>query len=283
METRRNDADTRGILETNIPTGKIISVIITLIIVFLLIVFLFSSVYIINAGERGVVLSWGKPQDYAVTEGIHFKVPVRDEVVKMDIKTQKYEAAASAASKDLQVVSTSIAVNFHLEGTQTPILYKEVGVGYADRIIQPAVQEVVKSSTAKFNAEELITKRNDVKQQIQEGIKERLSKYGIVIEEISITNFDFSPSFNAAIEAKVVNEQNALASKNKLEQVKYEAEQRIVQAQAEAEAIKIQAQSINSQGGSDYVQLQAINKWNGIMPTYVGGGATPFIDLSTIK
>lgn len=245
-----------------------------------LLVVIFGSVYIVSAGERGVVLSWGRVQEIPSTEGLHFKVPIKDEVVKIDIKTQKYEAPASAASRDLQIVSTNIAVNFHLEGSKTPELYKTVGLSYGDRLIQPAVQEVVKASTAQYNAEELITRRPEVKDLIKQGLIERLGSRGIVIEEVSLTDFDFSDSFNAAIEAKVTAEQNALAEKNRLAEIEYRAQQRVTQAEGEASAIKAQAEAIRAQGGSEYVQLQWIEKWNGQMPNIVlGDGAKPLINL----
>lgn len=245
----------------------------------ILIIGLFSTMYIIGAGERGVLLTFGKPSEMAVGEGLHFKVPFAQKIIKMDIKTQKYEAAASAASSDLQIVTSNIATNYHLESSAVPSIYREIGLDYQARIIQPMEQEVVKSITAKYTAEELITRREEVRVEIKNHLYERLSPRGILVEEVSITNFDFSPSFNEAIEAKVTAEQNALAAKNKLEQVRYEAEQRLTVARAEAEAIRIQAEAITSQGGAEYVQLQAIQKWNGILPQFTGSGI-PFIQFT---
>lgn len=248
------------------------------IIIMFILITIFSTGYIVQAGERGVLLTFGKASDAAITEGLHFKVPFAQSIVKMDIRTQKYEAKASAASADLQTVSTDVTLNYYILPGQTPTIYKEIGVDYQDKVINPAVQEVVKASTAKYTAEELITKRPQVKDLIDTGLRDRLAPKGIIIQDVLITNFDFSTSFNAAIEAKVTAEQNALAAKNKLEQVKFEAEQRVTQATAEATAIQIQAQAIQAQGGAAYVQLQAISKWNGILPQY-SGGAIPFIQL----
>ena len=155
-----------------------------------------------------------------------------------------------------------------------------IGKEYRERIIDPALQEAVKSATALYTAEELITKRPEVKDTIKTLLVERLSQEYILVDEFSIVNFDFSPSFNQAIEAKVTAEQNALASKNKLEQVKYEAEQRIATAKGEAEAIRIQADAIQSQGGAEYVNLKAIEKWNGVLPSYMmGNGTVPFVTI----
>lgn len=241
---------------------------------------LFGSFYVISAGERGVILTWGEVRPVAVEEGLHIKWPIAQEVIKVDIKTQKYEYESSAASKDLQTVTAKIATNYRLEGESVPNLYQTVGLDYANRLIVPAEQEAVKSITAKYTAEELITKRENVRSEIKSLLHDKLIDRGIVIEEISIVNFDFSSSFNAAIEAKVTAEQQALQQKNILEQVKYEAEQRVTKAEAEATAIRIQAEAVTQQGGKDYVQLKAIEKWNGDVPNIVlGTGAVPFINL----
>lgn len=278
METNKIRGDKRDAIVLNIIKNGILY----LGILVLICTIFFGSFYTIPAGERGVLLTFGKPTIEAQQEGLHFKVPLAQKIIKMDVKTQKYETDASAASKDLQVVSTKIAVNYHLVESTVPTLYKDIGINYQDRIIQPAVQEVVKASTAQFTAEELITRRPEVKQNIKQLLIDRMESRGIIIEDISITNFDFSENFNSAIEAKVTAEQKAFEAKNKLEQVKYEAEQRITQSQAEAEAIRIQAQAIQAQGGEEYVQLQAISKWDGILPVYTSG-AIPFIDVTPNK
>jgi regulator of protease activity HflC (stomatin/prohibitin superfamily) len=244
-------------------------------------IIIFNTAYIVKAGERGVLLTFGKPADVPMGEGLHIKVPIVQTVVHMDVKTMKYETDASAASNDLQIVTTKLAVNYHVLPESTPEIYRTMSYNYQERVIQPAVQEVVKASTAKYTAEQLITKRAEVKEDIKNLLHERLLIRGIIVEDISIVNFDFSPEFNQAIELKVTAEQNALAAKNKLEQVKFEAEQRIVQSKAEAEAIRIQAEAMTAQGGKEDVQLQAISKWSGILPV-VTGGSTPFINMTSL-
>lgn len=245
--------------------------------IILVLIIIFGGVYIIQPGKTGVLLTLGKVSPTTIPNGIHVKIPIAQKIVKVNIQTQKYEAEASAASQDLQIVTSKIATNYHLEASAVPNLYKDVGLNYATTIIMPMEQEVVKSATAKFTAEQLITKREEVRLEIKDTLIERLASRGIVVEEVSIVNFDFSAQFNNAIEAKVTAEQNALAAKNKLAQVEYEAQQRVTQAKGEADAIAIQAQAINSQGGRDYVQLQAIGKWNGQLPTFVGSQNMPFI------
>lgn len=252
---------------------------------FILISIIFSSFYIINAGERGVLLTLGKPSPEAKGEGLNFKIPLIQSVIKMDVKTQKYEASLTAASSDLQDVTTKIAINYHLSPESVPELYRTIGINFADKVIYPLEQESNKAATARFSAVELVTKREEVRQIMKTTLADKLAPRGIIVEDISIVDFKFSPSFTQAIEAKVTAEQNALQAKNKLEQIKYEAEQRITQAKGEADAIAIQAQAINAQGGKDYVQLQAINKWNGVLPNFMMGnnGAVPFIDIASTK
>lgn len=247
-------------------------------VIFGLILF-FSVFYTVGAGERGVILTFGKVGENVIQEGLHVKVPFVQTVAILDVKTQKESANASAASKDLQTVTTELALNYHLVPNSVNKLWQNVGKEYKVRIIDPAIQEAIKAVTAKYTAEELITKRPQVKDDAKIILAERLVNEYIAVDELSIVNFDFSPSFNQAIEQKVTAEQNALAAKNKLEQTKYEAEQRIAQARGEAEAIKIQAQAITQQGGKDYVSLKWIEKWSGNLPQTVLGDAVPLVNI----
>ena len=274
---------------SNIPrkfeiSGKKIFLISALIFVLIVIlIILMNAFYIINAGERGVLLTWGNPDNVPISEGIHFKIPIAQKVVIMDIKTQKYEADLTAASSDLQNVNTKIAINYHLDPKSVPTVYQTIGTDYDIKLIFPLEQESNKAATAQYTAEELITKREQVRTQMENNLRDKLAARGILVESISIIDFAFSPSFTQAIEAKVTAEQNALAAKNKLEQVKYEAEQRVTQAKGEADAIAIQASAINAKGGKDYVQLQAINRWDGQLPkAMLSTGSTPFVDVSSI-
>lgn len=245
-----------------------------------LILALFLSPFtIVNASERAVVLRLGKI-DRVLEPGIHWLTPLVEGIETLDVTTQKAETDATAASKDLQTVHAKIAVNYNLVPEKVDKIWQNYKGEHVSVIVTPAVSESVKAATAKYTAEELITKREHVKTDILESLKTRLAVSDIVVTNVSITDFDFSAEFNKSIEAKVKAEQDALTSKNKLEQVKYEAEQRITQAKAEAEAIRIQANAINSQGGEDYVNLKAIEKWNGELPRqFVPGSAIPFLKL----
>lgn len=249
-------------------------------IVVLIVILLVNPIVTVGAGKRGVVTRWGAVQDRILGEGISLVAPIADNVVKMDVKTQKEEREASSASKDLQAVNTTVAINYRLDPTKVNKIYQSVGNDYAVKIIDPAIQEYIKSATSKYTAEELITKREQVKEYLQTHLKENLAKNDILLEDVFITDFKFSDSFDKAIESKVTAEQRALESKNKLEQVKFEAEQQIATAKAEAESIRIKAQAVTQQGGADYVKLQAIQKWDGKLPVQmIPGSAVPFIDL----
>lgn len=280
--------------------GQVIVTVGSWVLLGIIVITLLSGFYIVGAGERAVVLTWGDPSPVAATEGLHYRIPIAQKIVKLDVKTQKYDASASAASKDLQIVSTNIAVNYHLTPESVPTLYKEIGLDYENRIIQPAVQEVVKASTAQFTAEELITKRSSVKDKIDEGLHERLLKRGIVLETTSITNFDFSAEFNRAIEAKVTAEQNALQAANVVKMKEFEAQQAVATAEGQAESTKrvADAQAYAKKVVADadayglrvvreelskdnsLIQYRQIEKWSGTLPQFYmssDGASTPMI------
>jgi regulator of protease activity HflC (stomatin/prohibitin superfamily) len=260
---------------------------------FLLLSFIFMSFYTIDAGERGIVLTFGNPNMIPKSEGLHFKIPLIQKVIKMDVKTLKYEAELSAASRDLQTVTTKIAINYRISPESSPEIYKTIGTNYADKIIYPTEQEVNKATTSKFTAEELITKREIVREEMKGLLQEKLSSRNIIVEEVSIINFDFSKTFNDAIEAKVTAEQQALAAKNKLEQVRYEAEQTIARASAEAEALRLKKQlitpelvqlsQIEVQSKSLDVQREAISKWDGQMPNTLLSGSNSILPTLQIQ
>lgn len=206
-------------------------------------------VFVVSPGEVGLVKRLGSLQDVIYTEGLNFKIPFVDQVVIMDIRTQKIQDSANSASKDLQNVQTTIAVNGAINPEKAPMIFRTLGnlEEIANRIVTPAIQESVKSVTAKYTAEELITKRSAVSLEIEQLLVEKLGKYGLDVSDVNIVNFSFSQDFDQAIERKVKAEQDALAEKNKLEQVKFQAQQKIEQAKAEAETIRIQAEAIKSQ------------------------------------
>jgi regulator of protease activity HflC (stomatin/prohibitin superfamily) len=256
-------------------TGTIIKIAVVIAVLILL----FNSFETIGAGERGVVFSKiGGVQETVLGEGLRFKIPFVQDIVTIDVKIQKSETAASAASKDLQLVSSTIAVNYHVSPGDANKVYQEVGLSYKSRIIDPAVQESMKAATAQFTAEELITRRAEVSIQIKEMLSERLLSHNILVDEFNIVDFSFSAGFNEAIEAKQTAEQSALKAKQDLERIKIEAEQNITAARAEAEGQRLQRETITP----TLLQLRAIEKWDGHLPQ-VTSGATPFIDLKSMR
>ncbi len=204
----------------------------------------------IPAGHRGVVIRFSAATGRILDEGLQTKLPFLDSVVEMSVRTQKYEADSSAVTNDLQDVSTTIALNWHLNPGMTAEVYKTLGLQFIDRIAAPAIQETIKQVTSKFNAEDLILRRDEVKNAIAESLSIRLAERGIITETLSITNFQFSATFTAAIEAKVAAEQAVLEAQNTLERVKVEAQQREEQAKGEANARIAQAE-----GEAEYIRL----------------------------
>lgn len=237
---------------------------------------IFSSFGTVGAGERGILLQFGAVKDKIFGEGLYFKLPLIHQVVKMDVKIKKDEVAASASSKDLQIVTSKIALNYHLAPESVNKIWQEIGKDYNTRIIAPSIQEAVKAVTAKFTAEELITKREEVKEKIKANLAERLLENAIIVDEFNIIDFYFSEAFNNAIEAKVTAEQLKLKAERDLERIKIEKAQKITEAEGKAQAIRIEAQALRS--NPKVVELRWIEKWDGEVPTY-WGQASPFIGL----
>lgn len=257
------------------PVLAIIAMVVVVVVVLII-----NPFVIVNAGHRGVVLTWGAVSGKVLGEGLHFVIPIVQSVKHIEVRTVKLEATASAYSKDLQTVNAQVALNYHVMPGSVNSLYQNIGIDYESRVIAPAIQEAIKGVTAKFTAQELIEKRAEVKDEIKRELTARLDKNFALVDEFSLVNLEFSPAYEQAIEAKQVAQQNALAAENKLVQIKVEAAQRIAQATAEAEAIKIQAQAVTQQGGKEYVSLQWVAKWNGVLPTTMLGDATPMVNLN---
>jgi regulator of protease activity HflC (stomatin/prohibitin superfamily) len=251
-----------------------------------------SSVKIVDAGNRGILTHWSAVDltNPPLDEGIHFVIPFQDEVVQMEVRTLKYDTSTRSASKDLQTVQTTVTVNYHPDTERVHFLYKEIGLSYENRVIQPAIDETVKQVSANYNAEELITKRPLVKADIENAIRDRLTQFYVVTEVISITDFEFSPLFAKAIESKVEAEQKAQKAENDLIRIEVEARQleaqavgtaaaNIAEAQGEAEAISIINRALSS--NPFYLEWLKTQAWDGRLPLVVGEGGTPFISIPT--
>ncbi|MCM1132178.1 MAG: prohibitin family protein [Ruminococcus flavefaciens] len=259
--------------------GKMIAIIIVCVLAGFLLV---SSFTIVPAGNTGVILTLGKVSDNSFSEGFHLKIPFIQSVENMSNKIQVYETPATAVSKDLQSVSSNVAVNYRLISDQSDDMYKNVGTEYQTVLIAPVVQECMKSATAKYTAEELITERQAVGDEVKASLDEKLNTYGIYIEKFNIVNFDFSEEFNNAIEAKQVAEQNLLKTETEQKQAitvaEAQAKQKVIAAEANANAILAEAEAqaeanrlLEASLSDKVIAYEQIDKWDGVMPKVVSG------------
>jgi len=233
---------------------------------------LFSSFTVISAGHTGVQVTFGEVSPNALTEGVHFVNPI-SRVYDVDVRLQKDQlAGANASTKDLQVVHTDIVVQYRLNASKVPQIYKDFGLNVDEKVLGPAINESFKTVTAKYTSEELITKRQMVSDEIQLMLKNKVAPFDIDVSGISLVNFGFSADYQKAIEQKVIAVQQTAKAEQDLRRIEVEAKSRIAQAEGEAKAISIQAQAIQSNGGANYVSLQWIEKWDGKLPTTVLNG-----------
>lgn len=273
----RRDRDGRT-LPTLRPAGLAVG-----FFLFVATLLLLAGVGQIPAGTRGVVLRFGAPTSRILPEGIYLITPGVESVVQMSVQTEAYEADATAASNDLQVVHTKVTLNYALDPAQVVKVYTNLRQEYVQRIIKPAMQEAVKASTARFRAEELITRREAVKAAITEALRTRLLEHGITVDTVSLTDFDFSDEFTKAIESKVTATQLTLKAERDLQRIKLEAQQQIERAKAEAEALRVQKQQVTRELVDlrrIEAQMRAIEKWDGRLPQVVtGSGPVPLLDV----
>lgn len=263
------------------PTSKLVGVGIA---VLLLAVILFNSFSVVEYGHVGIRKTLGKMSTEVLPEGLQIKIPFIQTIIPMNVQVMKSEADAASSSRDMQVTRTHIAVNYKVDPAGAYKLLNTVGPDYANVVISPAIQEVLKAVTAQFSAEELIQKRTTVAQDVRDGLAERLSHYQLLVTDISIVNFEFDDAFNASIEAKQIASQRAMQAENDLKRIEIEAKQTITQAQAEAESLRLKKLEVTPelvQLKQIEVQEKALEKWDGKLPA-VTGGATPFIDLDSL-
>ena len=241
--------------------------------------------------EYKLVKQFGKVVNIVSEPGLSFKVPFVQTVEIMSNKIQKIEVDAPAVSQDLQSISSSIAVNFRVGSQQAAYIYQNIGQDYQTIMLLPAVQESMKSVTAKYTAEELITSRAQVGQEVKAALEDKVGAYGIVIEKFNIVNFQFSEEFDAAIEAKQVAEQNLIKTKTEQEQAlviaEAEAKKKVIAAEAEAEAIlkKAEAQAeanqkVSASLSEELIEYSKVEKWDGKLPVATGGNT--FMDITDV-
>ena len=228
---------------------------------------LFCSFTTIKSGEVGLKTRFGKIVNTSLNEGINFKIPYVEKIVKVNIKVQKNQLKTESSSKDLQTIKTQLAINYRVSVDKAVSLYKNVGSSYEETILQPAIQESIKAVMSQYTAEQTITLRNEVSDKCLQEIQSRVGKYGIIVDEFNIIDLDFSEAYNQAIEEKQVAEQKVLTAQQELEKAKIEAEKKVVEAKATKEANELLNQTL-----SDEVLLkQFVEKWDGKLPeTYAG-------------
>jgi len=234
---------------------------------------------IINAGERGVVMQFGKVQDTVLDEGIHFKLPLVTQIQPFNVRVQKTGIESTAGTKDLQILNMAIALNWHIDPNQVNKVYQRVGdeSQIVKQIIEPAITEVLKAATPKRTAEEILKQRSELKAEIDAQLRNRLSNYYIVVDDASLTNIAFSAEFSKSIEAKQIAEQQAKEAEYVALRAKQEAEAEVNKARGQAEAQRLLRQTLTS----ELLQKQAIDKWNGQFPTVMGSsGALPLININ---
>ena len=264
--------------------------ILTIFVVILAVIFLGSSFVVIPAGHTGVALTFGKVEDVVLQEGLHFKVPFVQKIVVVDNRIVKLDVNTEAFSKDLQTITTVVAVNYHVGKENSQTLYKNVGMGFEEVLITPAVNEVLKAVTAKYTAVELVSSRAEVSMLLDEGLNEKLNAYGIFINELNIINWDFSEEYINAVEAKQVAEQNLIKTRTEQEQAlviaNTEAQKRVIAAEAEANEIKVLAQAnaesnriITESISELLIKYQTVSKWDGKLPTVMSGSDNMLIDI----
>ena len=244
------------------------------------IIILFSSITIVGAGERGVLLTFGAFKGTVYQPGIHITIPFIQQIIRTNVRTEKIEQEKSEAySHDLQVVDIHSVINYNIDPQQVGVVYQQYGTEFEDKVLMPNLEASVKQTIAKYTAEEILSKRSEVQSEIQKALQESVPSQ-FIVTKYALVNESFSSEFEAAIEAKQVAEQNAEKAKNDLTKAQIDAESRIAEAKGEAEAIKIQAEAIQQQGGAEYVNLKSVEKWNGVLPTYMmSGGSVPFINI----
>jgi regulator of protease activity HflC (stomatin/prohibitin superfamily) len=270
-------------LDFKMPTPRTILILVVLLILFIV---SWGSFALVPAGHRGVVLWWGSVENRIMGEGLNFKVPIAERVIKVDVKVQPHPfKEIDASSKEYQMVKMTGMMNFHIDPAYVNDLYQKVGLDFADKVIDPAFNDFVKEVVPTYPIGEILPKREEIRQRAMKKLGDNLSRYHIIVDDIYFANIRFSPGYEGAIEAKQVAQQQVETQKQVLAQREIEAQQKVATAKGEAESIQVVAQgqakandALSRSISPILVQYKGIEKWNGILPQ-VSGGAVPFIDL----
>ncbi len=278
---------TIDVFEWRGPRRRTIGIVILFLILF---IFVWGSFVIIPAGHRGVVLWWGSVEKRVMGEGLNFKVPIAERVIKVDVRVQPHPfKEIDAASKEYQMVKLTGMMNFHIDPAFVNVLYQKVGLDFANKVIDPAFNDFVKEVVPNYPITEILPKREEIRKRAMTKLGENLARYHIIVDDIYISNIRFSPEYEKAIEAKQVAQQQVETQRQILAQREIEAQQKVVSAKGEAEAILVVAQGqakanemLSRSISPILVEYKGIEKWNGILPQFTGG-AIPFIDIGKVS
>lgn len=277
MERTLPDFELKG------PKPRTIGILIILLIIF---IFLWGSFALVPAGHRGVVLWWGSVEKRVMGEGLNFKVPIAERVIKVDVRVQPHPfKEIDAASKEYQMVKLTGMMNFHIDPSYVNDLYQKVGLDFANKVIDPAFNDFVKEVVPIYQITEILPKREEVRKRAMTKLGDNLARYHIIVDDIYFANIRFSPEYEKAIEAKQVAQQQVETQRQVLFQREIEAQQKVATAKGEAESILVVAQGqakanevLARSISGILVEYKGIEKWNGVLPQ-VSGGAVPFIDI----
>jgi len=269
--------------EFKLPRPRAVGMFILLII---LLIIVWGTFVIVPAGHRGVVLWWGSVENRIMGEGLNFKVPIAERVIKVDVKVQPHPfKEIDASSKEYQNVKMTGMMNFHIDPSFVNDLYQKVGLDFADKVIDPAFNDFVKEVVPTYPIGEILPKREEIRKRAMTKLGDNLARYHIIVDDIYFANIRFSPGYEGAVEAKQVAQQQVETQRQVLAQREIEAQQKVATAKGEAESILVVAQGqakandvLSRSISPILVQYKGIEKWNGILPQ-VSGGAVPFIDL----
>lgn len=253
---------------------------ITGIVITIIFMLTFSGMTQIGPGNRGVKVTWGEVQPGSLPEGFYFYTPFKDKIVEFDAKERVFSNRLNAFSYDIQSVEISYAITYYPQRDKLDVLYRDYGIEYADKILKPIIYNSIKEIGGQYTATEMITKRADLTRKINDKIIEEAGKRFIVVTKVDIVDMNFTKEFKDAIEAKVIAVQQAEQAKNVTVRIEEEAKQRIIQAEAEAKSIQIRSEALSK--NKSLVEWEAVKKWDGKLPQFVGGqNTTPFINLKT--
>lgn len=247
------------------------------IAIFFALLVVFSSFYTVKSTERGVLSTFGRIQDRVIGDGLHFKIPFVQTVKHVNIQQKKFDGKENSYTRDVQTSEVDYTINYDLVKDNVAKLMKNVGEDYHNRIVVPYVRSALKESFGNFAATHIVENRDKVRRQIEDKLRETLSKEYFTNIHFQLVNIDFDDQFETAIKEKQVAEQNALKAKNVTVQIEEQAKQTRIKAEAEAEAMRIKATALER--NQKLVEYEAVQKWNGELPQYVGSGSIPFINI----